>query len=166
MMGRTVELEEVIRALGERPGKGEEPGKGDAPAVLRDAAVGSPAPLYPSPAVSPAVAVKSPMLGALLQATEIAELEGNTLAIRLLDTNPVHVEGIERQRDAVALLVGRYTTDAIRIKLEAAARGERPAARPARMTEQGVRADRLTALRARDPSLNTAIEALDLELLE
>src|SRR6266704_5693476 len=134
MMGRTVELEEVIRALGERPGKGEEPGKGDAPAVLRDAAVGSPAPLYPSPAVSPAVApavpppekgpvtvdrlralwprivedarVKSPMLGALLQATEIAELEGNTLAIRLLDTNPVHVEGIERQRDAVALLVG------------------------------------------------------------
>jgi len=194
MMGRTVELEEVIRALGERPGKGEEPRKGDAPAVLRDAAVGSPAPLYPSPAVSPAVApavpppekgpltvdrlralwprivedarVKSPMLGALLQATEIAELEGNTLAIRLLDTNPVHVEGIERQRDAVALLVGRYTTDAIRIKLEAAARGERPAARPARMTEQGVRADRLTALRARDPSLNTAIEALDLELLE
>ena len=194
MMGRTVELEEVIRALGERPGKGEGPVKGDAPAVLRDAAVGSPAPLYPSPAVSPAVApavpppekgpltvdrlralwprivedarVKSPMLGALLQATEIAELEGNTLAIRLLDTNPVHVEGIERQRDAVALLVGRYTTDAIRIKLEAAARGERPAARPARMTEQGVRADRLTALRARDPSLNTAIEALDLELLE
>ena len=194
MMGRTVELEEVIRALGERPGKGEEPRKGDAPAVLRDAAVGSPAPLYPPPAVSPAVApavpppekgpltvdrlralwprivedarVKSPMLGALLQATEIAELEGNTLAIRLLDTNPVHVEGIERQRDAVALLVGRYTTDAIRIKLEAAARGERPAARPARMTEQGVRADRLTALRARDPSLNTAIEALDLELLE
>src|SRR6266516_3009715 len=194
MMGRTVELEEVIRALGERPGKGEEPRKGDAPAVLRDAAVGSPAPLYPSPAVSPAVApavpppekgpltddrlralwprivedarVKSPMLGALRQATEIAELEGNTLAIRLLDTNPVHVEGIERQRDAVALLVGRYTTDAIRIKLEAAARGARPAARPARMTEQGVRADRLTALRARDPSLNTAIEALDLELLE
>jgi len=34
------------------------------------------------------------------------------------------------------------------------------------MTEEGVRADRLTALRARDPSLNTAIEALDLELLE
>ena len=109
---------------------------------------------------------KSPLLGALLQATEIAELDGNTLAIRLRDTNPVHVEGIERQRDAVALLVGRYTADPIRIKLETAARGERPAARPARMTEQGVRADRLTALRARDPSLNTAIEALDLELLE
>jgi len=184
MMGRTVELQAVIEALRKKPGKGEEGrGTGDPTPVLRDAA---PFPLPPSPAVPPPekgpvslerlralwprivedARVKSPMLGALLQATEIAELEGNTLAIRLLDTNPVHVEGIERQRDAVALLVGRYTTDAIRIKLEAAARGERPAARPARMTEQGVRADRLTALRARDPSLNTAIEALDLELLE
>src|SRR5207249_1708095 len=71
--------------------------------------------------------VKSPMLGALLQATEIAELDGNTLAIRLRDTNPVHVEGIERQRDAVALLVGRYTADPIRIRLETAARGDRRA---------------------------------------
>ena len=109
---------------------------------------------------------KSPLLGALLQATEIAEVEGTTLAIRLLDTNPVHLEGLERQRDAVAHVVGRYTAEPIRIKLEGAARGERPQARPARMTEEGVRADRLTALRARDPSLNTAIEALDLELLE
>ncbi|PYP14887.1 MAG: DNA polymerase III subunit gamma/tau [Gemmatimonadetes bacterium] len=190
MMGRTVELEAVIRALGGEPGKGERPGKGDAPAVLRDAAAGSPVPLPPSPAVPPAVhppekgpltldrlralwprviddaRAKSPMLGALLQATEIAGVEGNTLAIRLLDTNPVHVEGIERQRDALALLVGRYAADPVRIKLEGAARGDRPAPRPSRMTEEGVRADRLTALRAKDPSLNTAIDALDLELLE
>jgi DNA polymerase-3 subunit gamma/tau len=190
MMGRTVELEAVIRALGGEPGKGERPGKGDAPAVLRDAAAGSPVPLPPSPAVPPAVhppekgpltldrlralwprviddaRAKSPMLGALLQATEIAGVEGNTLAIRLLDTNPVHVEGIERQRDVLALLVGRYAADPVRIKLEGAARGDRPAPRPSRMTEEGVRADRLTALRAKDPSLNTAIDALDLELLE
>jgi len=190
MMGRTVELEAVIRALGGEPGM--RPGKGDAPAVLRDAAVRSAA--HPSPAVSPAVPpavpppekgplsldrlralwprivedarVKSPLLGALLQTTEIAEVDGTTLAIRLLDTNPVHLEGLERQRDAVAQVVARYTAEPIRIRLEGAARGDRHAARPARMTEEGVRADRLTALRARDPSLNTAIEALDLELLE
>src|SRR5437868_5890927 len=186
MMSRTVELEAVIRALGKGPV--EKPGKGNPAPVMRDSAVPPPSPAVPrtvSPAVPPEkgsltldrlralwprivedARAKSPMLGALLQATELAELEGNTLAIRLLDTNPVHVEGIERQRDALALLVGRYIAGPIRIKLEAAARGERPAARPARMTEEGVRADRLTALRARDPSLNTAIEALDLELLE
>jgi len=188
MMGRTVELQAVIEALGKKPGKGEGGrGTGDPAPVLRDAA---PFPLPPSPAVPPAVPppekgplsldrlralwprivedarVKSPLLGALLQTTEIAEVDGTTLAIRLLDTNPVHLEGLERQRDAVAQVVARYTAEPIRIRLEGAARGDRPAARPARMTEEGVRADRLTALRARDPSLNTAIEALDLELLE
>src|SRR2546422_653010 len=50
MMARTVELEEVIRALGREPGKRERPGKGDPVPVLRDAA-----PLPPSQAVSPAV---------------------------------------------------------------------------------------------------------------
>src|SRR3989454_12020797 len=91
MMARTVELEEVIRALGREPGKGERPGKGDPVPVLRDAA-----PLPPSQAVSPAVPpekgpvtvdrlralwsrviedarVKSPMLGALLQQAERSE---------------------------------------------------------------------------------------------
>src|SRR5881396_806340 len=90
MMARTVELEEVIRALGREPGKGDRPGKGDPVPVLRDAA-----PLPPSQAVSPAVPpekgpvtvdrlralwsrviedarVKSPMLGALLQQAEVA----------------------------------------------------------------------------------------------
>ena len=195
MMGRTVELETVIRALntepGKKPGTGEMPGKGDAPAVLRDAATGSPAPLPPSPAVPPAVPppekgpltvdrlrdlwpriiedarAKSPMLGALLQVTEIAGLDGSTVSVRLLDTNPVHAEGIERQRDALALLVGRYVTAPVRIKLQAAASGERaPPQRSSRMTEEGARADRLKALRAKDPSLNAAIDALDLELLE
>jgi len=110
---------------------------------------------------------KSPMLGALLQVTEIAGLDGSTVSVRLLDTNPVHAEGIERQRDALALLVGRYVTAPVRIKLQAAASGERPPPqRSSRMTEEGARADRLKALRAKDPSLNAAIDALDLELLE
>src|SRR6266480_3089820 len=188
MMGRTVELQAVIEALGAGGGRRETgAGTGSAGApLLRDTAPTSGSRLPPPGTVGPPekgpltldrlrslwpriiedARAKSPLLGALLQATEIAEVEGTTLAIRLLDTNPVHLEGLERQRDAVAQVVGRYTAEPIRIKLEGAARGERPQARPARMTEEGVRADRLTALRARDPSLNTAIEALDLELLE
>src|SRR2546421_146090 len=51
MMGRTVELQAVIEALGKKPGKGEEGrGKGDPAPVLRDAA---PVPLPPSPAIPP-----------------------------------------------------------------------------------------------------------------
>src|SRR6184192_2297228 len=187
MMGRTVELGEVIRALGKNPGKGEEGReKSDTAPVLRDAAPVTPFPLRSSPAVPPPekgpltvdrvralwpriiedARAKSPMLGALLQATEVASADGSTVAIRLRDINPVHAEGLQRQRDALALLVGRYVTEPVRITLEGATSGERSTPRPARMTEAGVRADRLNALRAKDPTLNTAIDALDLELLE
>src|SRR5207247_3830658 len=139
MMGRTVELEEVIRALGKNPGKGEEGrGKSDTAPVLRDAAPVTPFPLPSSPAVPPPekgpltvdrvralwpriiedARAKSPMLGALLQATEVASADGSTVAIRLRYINPVHAEGLQRQRDALALLVGRYVTEPVRITLE------------------------------------------------
>ena len=178
---------EVIRARGKNPGKGEEGReKSDTAPVLRDAAPVTPFPLPSSPAVPPPekgpltvdrvralwpriiedARAKSPMLGALLQATEVASADGSTVAIRLRDINPVHAEGLQRQRDALALLVGRYVTEPVRITLEGATSGERSTPRPARMTEAGVRADRLNALRAKDPTLNTAIDALDLELLE
>jgi hypothetical protein len=104
------------------------------------------------------------MLGALLPGVEPTTIDGTTVGVRALD--PVHAEGLERQRESLALLIGRYVTEPVRIKLAGAGSGERPAARPGRLTEQGVRADRLEALRARDPGLDAAVDALDLELLE
>jgi len=201
MMSRTVELGEVIRALGQRPGekpgKGEEPGKGNPSSVLRDVATPSGSTVPPSPAVSPAVSpagspaeppakgpltverlrslwsrivddarAKTPMLGALLQVTEVVGVDAGTVTIRLLDTNPVHAEGLERQREVLAQLVARYVTESVRIKLQGAGSRERATPRPGRLTEEGARAERLKTLRAQDPSLNAAVDALDLELLE
>jgi DNA polymerase III subunit gamma/tau len=185
MMSRTVELQAVIEALGTGGGRavGRSTGQGDAgvPQLRDSAPPDRPTAAVPAPEKGPLTVdrlrglwpriiedarAKSPMLGALLQVTEIAGLDGSTVSVRLLDTNPVHAEGIERQRDAVALLVGRYVTAPVRIKLQGAASGERPPQRTSRMTEEGARADRLKALRAKDASLNAAIDALDLELLE
>ena len=179
----------------ERPGKGEGAGSGGTP-VLRDAAPPTRSPIPPSPAASPAVSpavppergpltterlrglwprviedarAKSPMLGALLQVTEVAGVDAGAVTIRLLDTNAVHAEGLERQREALSQLVARYLTGPVRIKLEGAEGGgsrERSAPRPTRLTEEGARAERLKTLRAQDPSLNAAVDALDLELLE
>jgi len=110
---------------------------------------------------------KTPMLGALLQVTEAVGVDAGTVAIRLLDTNPVHAEGLERQRDVLAQLVARYVTEPVRIKLQGAVGSrERASPRPGRLTEEGARAERLKTLRAQDPSLNAAVDALDLELLE
>src|SRR5437667_771460 len=179
----------------EKPGKGEGAGSGGTP-VLRDAAPPTRSPIPPSPAASPAVSpavppergplsterlrglwprviedarAKSPMLGALLQVTEVAGVDAGAVTIRLLDTNAVHAEGLERQREALSQLVARYLTGPVRIKLEGAEGGgsrERSALRPTRLTEEGARAERLKTLRAQDPSLNAAVDALDLELLE
>src|SRR3989449_9671632 len=199
MMARTVELQAVIEALGkepvekpvERPVKGGSPGESNPASVLRDTAPVPPSPALPR-AVSPTVPpekgpltldrlralwprivddarTKSPMLGALLQVTEVAAVDAGAVTIRLLDTNAVHAEGLERQREALSQLVTRYLTGPVRIKLEGAEGGgsrERSAPRPTRLTEEGARAERLKTLRAQDPSLNAAVDALDLELLE
>ncbi|HMH81407.1 MAG TPA: DNA polymerase III subunit gamma/tau [Gemmatimonadales bacterium] len=190
MMSRTVELQAVIDALGKREtgrGKGDA-GNEPAPPVLRDAGSNapptSPVSRVPSPdppekgpltldrlrALWPRIVddarAKSPMLGALLQQTEVVGAEGTTVAIRLLDTNAVHAEGLERQREALGQLVGRYVTAPVRIALEGGGSGERSTPRPGRLTEDGARAERLNALRAKDPGLNAAVDALDLELLE
>ncbi len=107
---------------------------------------------------------KSPMLGALLQVSEVAGVEGGTIAIRLLDTNAVHAEGLERQREALRQLIGRYVSEPARVKLESAGSGA-SVSRPGRLTEEGARVERLKALRAKDPGLSAAVDALDLELL-
>src|SRR5437879_3853170 len=182
MMARTVELQAVIEALG--AGKGDTgKGNGDPAPLLRDPRPPAPFPIPHSPAVPPEKGPlnldrlrslwprivedarrERPMLGALLPAVEPSAIDGATVAVRALD--PVHAEGLERQRDSLALLIGRYVTAPVRIKLEGAGSGERSAPRPGRLTEQGVRAERLEALRARDPGLDAAVDALDLELLE
>ena len=193
MMARTVELQAVIEALGMRDAGSGMRDAGGGPAatpVLRDAGSGTasthlasriPHPDLPPPEKGPLTLdrlralwprivddarAKSPMLGALLQQTEVVGAEGTTVAIRLLDTNAVHAEGLERQREALGQLVGRYVTAPVRITLEGGGSGERSTPRPGRLTEDGARAERLNALRAKDPGLNAAVDALDLELLE
>jgi DNA polymerase III subunit gamma/tau len=200
MMARTVELENVIKALGMRDAgsemrgsemrdAGSEMRKADPAApVLRDAGTAA-APTHPAsriphpeppekgpltldrlrslwPRIIEDARVKSPMLGALLEQTDVADVSGGTVALRLRDTNAVHAEGLERQRDALSQVVERYVTERARIKLEGAGSGERATPRPTRLTEEGARAERLKALRAKDPALGAAVDALDLELLE
>ena len=190
MMARTIELQTVIEALGKRDtGSGKPPvGNQSAAPVLRDVGPTPPPALPVSRVPSPVepekgpltvdrlrslwprlvddARAKSPMLGALLERAEVVGIDGATVGIRPLDPNPVHAEGLERQRDALSQLVGRYVNGAVRIKLEGAGSGERSTPRPGRLTEEGARAERLKALRAKDPGLSAAVDALDLELLE
>jgi DNA polymerase III subunit gamma/tau len=177
MLDRTVELSEVIEALGK--GEGGR-GTGNAPAPTpSSSAVPVPRPASPVPGQKleptldnvrsawPSIVAdargKTPLLGSLLAEAEVVAVEGRTISIR--PAHAVHAEGLERQRETIAQSLGRFVSEAPRVKVVAGGSGAPPPP-PERLTEQGATAERLKSLRAKDPTLSAAVDALDLELLE
>jgi hypothetical protein len=116
------------------------------------------------------------MLGTLLGEAEPIAVDGRVVTVR--PGNAGHAEGLERQRDAIAQLLGRFISEAPLVKIAAGQGSDGPAGpgrggsgagappRTERMTEERAAAERLRSLRAKDPTLSAAVDALDLELLE
>ena len=177
MLDRTVELSEVIAALG----KGEAgSGKGDAPAAPSSPVQSPPPYSPPGQKLEPTLAnvrsvwsavvadarTRTPMLGSLLAEAAVVAVDGRVVTLR--PGNAGHAEGLDRQRETIAQSLGRYVAEAPRVKIAAPDAGAAPsrAERPERMTEERATAERLKTLRAKDPTLSAAVDALDLELLE
>ncbi|MGE5800704.1 MAG: DNA polymerase III subunit gamma/tau [Gemmatimonadota bacterium] len=179
MLDRTVELSEVIEAL--KSGRGDAgSGKGTVPTPSATPAVPVPLPASPVPSgqkLEPTLdnvrsawanivadaRGKTPLLGSLLAEAEVVAVEGRTISIR--PGHAVHAEGLERQRETIAQSLGRFVSEAPRVKVVTGGSGA-PTPPPERLTEQGATAERLKSLRAKDPTLSAAVDALDLELLE
>jgi DNA polymerase-3 subunit gamma/tau len=186
MLDRTVELSEVIDALkGDGQTAGRPDGRTSPPSTQPPTAVTSDRPtvrpsdrpsgqkLEPTvenvrsvwPDVVADARAKTPLLGSLLAEAEVVAVEGRIVALR--PGHAVHAEGLERQRDTIAQSIGRYVSEAPRVKIVAGGgTSVPPPSPPERMTEQGANAERLKSLRAKDPTLSAAVDALDLELLE
>ncbi len=191
MMDRTIELGQVLDALGKGTGEGGRgtgasapPRNPGAPPQLRDVAPLSPIPPSPSPvpvdrgpltldhlrsvwgSIVADARAKAPMLGSLLAEAGVVAVDGTVVTLR--PASGGHAEGLERQRDLLGQVIARYVTEPVRVKLAPAVTDDvgSPAARPVRLTEEGANAERLKALRGKDPTLNAAVDALDLELLE
>ncbi len=177
MLDRTVELSEVIDALKEGKGDG---GRGTGTPPVASKAL--PVPPLPSPVpgkkleptldnvrsiwaqVIADARGKTPLLGSLLAESEIAAVEGRDIIVR--PGHAVPAEGLERQRDTIAQLVGRYISEAPRIRIVESGAARTAGSAPSRITAEGANAERLKSLRAKDPTLSAAVDALDLELLE
>jgi DNA polymerase-3 subunit gamma/tau len=178
MLDRTVELSEVIEALG----KGDVGrGTGSSPTVTAapSASAAPPVPRPPSPVpgqkleptlenvrsiwsqVVQDARAKTPLLGSLLAEAEVVAVEGRIVTLR--PGHAVHAEGLERQRDTIAQALGQYISEAPRVAVAAGGAGRGSAER---ITAAGASAERLKSLRAKDPTLSAAVDALDLELLE
>ncbi|HEY3220421.1 MAG TPA: DNA polymerase III subunit gamma/tau [Gemmatimonadales bacterium] len=102
---------------------------------------------------------KTPLLGSLLAEAEVVAVEGRIVILR--PGNAGHAEGLERQRDTIAQALGLYISEAPRVTIAAGS-----GSGSERITPEGASAERLKRLRAKDPTLSAAVDALDLELLE
>jgi len=179
MLDRTVDLSEVIDALKEGKGDG---GRGTGAPSQAPSQPSTPGPPRASPVpgkkleptldnvrtvwsqVIADARGKTPLLGSLLAEAEIAAVEGRDIVVR--PGHAVHAEGLERQRETIAQLVGRYISEAPRIRIVEPGAARTAGSPPPRITAEGANAERLKSLRAKDPTLSAAVDALDLELLE
>jgi DNA polymerase III subunit gamma/tau len=186
MMDRTVDLEQVISGgqAGRRSGGQGTGGASPAPAprVLQDIATPavseipatSPPPGPPArqsafptawPEIVAEVRSRSRFLGEALAGATPGPVEGEVLPLVLAESNPLFAERIQAQAAAVEQVVRRHTGKELRIRVTVA-QEEMPAARPQPVSESSLRADRLRSFRAKDPALDTAADALDLEIVD
>jgi hypothetical protein len=84
----------------------------------------------------------------------------------LAESNPLFAERIQTEARVVEEAVQRHTGQAVRIRVTIAEGEAASAPRPRAVTESSLRADRLRTFRAKDPALDTAADALDLEIVD
>jgi DNA polymerase-3 subunit gamma/tau len=75
-------------------------------------------------------------------------------------------DGLARQIGTVETIVAATFGRALPLRITTAATPETPGTRPRRLTSEQARGERLAQLRGRDPALDAAANALDLELLD
>ncbi len=193
LLDRTVELSDVLQALG---------GSRAAPAIAAPTAPAAPAaassapraaPSTPAPAPDPAAAGASagapPASGPLSRWADVVEavgkqrrmlrealahatpgLEGDTLVLAVSGSE-VHLQGLEEGRRAIEAAVrdvlGAPWRVVVRSGEPAAGRGEPAEGQgPKRLNRDAERQERLKHYRGKDAALDAAADALDLELLD
>ncbi len=107
---------------------------------------------------------ESPLLGTALAAAQPDDVAPPRLAIRLTEQDAGLSLSLERQKERLAALLAKVV--GAPVDLVVADAGGAPAQPPKRLSAEGLRADRLKGLRVRDPALDAAAEALDLEIVE
>jgi DNA polymerase-3 subunit gamma/tau len=183
MMDRTVDLEAVLARSAPGPAPppstpappARRPSSGPAPepAAVAPPGRGTPLPAPPAttsladlwPDIVTEVRTRSRFLGEALAATTPGALQDGTLEVVLTEANPLFAERLQAEARSVEDVIRRLSGQAARLRVtERSAEGA--PARPRQLTEATLKADRLRGFRAKDPSLDTAADALDLEIVD
>ena len=100
---------------------------------------------------------------ALEHATPVTVTARGDVTIALDEDNPIYEQALETVRLEIVAVLREWFGGVERVVVRAST--TRSAA-PARLTDEMVRAERLLAIRKRDPVLDRAIETLDLDLAD
>ncbi len=193
LLDRTVDLEAVLGGSGRpepaaaapvRPAE-PRPAPAPAPPAPRRPSAETPAPAAPAPAPAMVraefsleglvrswpdlVAVaraQGRFLGEAMASARPAAAEAPMVTLTVPDGNPIHVEGLERQRDAVQALLSEALGAPVHLGITAGGPGPGSTPRARRLSESESRAERLRVLKGRDPALEAAADGLDLEVLD
>jgi DNA polymerase III subunit gamma/tau len=111
------------------------------------------------------VRARSRFLGEALAATTPGALRDGVLEVVLAEPNPLFAERLQAEARAVEDVVQRLAQQTVRLRVTEQV-GEGAPARPRPLTQATLKADRLRGFRAKDPSLDTAADALDLEIVD
>lgn len=101
-------------------------------------------------------------LGAALNVCEPKSIDGDMVLLELTEENPMYREALDRQSGALDAIISTVAGTPARVRVAPPA----TAARPERLTEEAVRAERLTKVRKKDAALDVAATVLDLEVLD
>jgi DNA polymerase-3 subunit gamma/tau len=110
---------------------------------------------------------QSRFLGEALSHTAPGALELPWLTVELAEPNPLFAERLQAQAQMVEEVLTRIVGQPVRLRVTEAAPGPNgPAPKPRKLTDANLKADRLRIFRSKDPSLDTAADALDLEIVD
>src|SRR4051812_7202183 len=117
------------------------------------------------PAIVVAARVQSRFLGELLASVDPAELALPWLSVVMKEPNQLFAERLEQEASKVEEILTRTLGQPVRLRVTMAVpEGGPPAKR--RISDASIKADRLREFRSKDPTLDTAADALDLEIVD
>jgi DNA polymerase III gamma/tau subunit len=117
------------------------------------------------PEIVEAVAGKKRVLKEALSEASVSMESG---AVVLVASSEVHLEGLANGKALIREVIEAVTGQAVEVVVRAAGRPEAAGGEegPRRLNADRERQERLSRYRAKDPGLDAAVEALDLELLD
>jgi DNA polymerase-3 subunit gamma/tau len=119
------------------------------------------------PAVVAAVRAQSRFLGEALAASEPAALQRPWLTVVMSEPNPLFADRLHEEAGKVEEVLSRSLGEEVRLRVTSGqAVAEAGPPKPRRMSDASLKAERLREFRSKDPALDTAADALDLEIVD